>query len=86
MKKKPLPTLKSDAEAETFIAKADLTEYDLSGLVPVRFELKRKDKSVNLRLPDELLTAVRARAEKEGIPYQRFIRIALERALRHAKP
>lgn len=86
MKKKPLPRLKSDAEAEAFVAKADLTEYDLSGLVPVRFELKRKDKSVNLRLPDSLLTAVRERAQKEKIPYQRFIRMALERALQHAKP
>jgi predicted DNA binding CopG/RHH family protein len=85
MKKKPLPKLKSDAEAEAFVAKADLTEYDLSGLVPVRFELKRKDKSVNLRLPDSLLTAVRERAQKEKIPYQRFIRMALERALQHTK-
>jgi predicted DNA binding CopG/RHH family protein len=86
MNKKPLPKLKSDVEAETFITKADLTDYDLSSLTPVRFELKRKDKSVNLRLPEDLLTAVRARAQKEGIPYQRFIRIALERALHHAKP
>jgi CopG antitoxin of type II toxin-antitoxin system len=51
-----------------------LTEYDLSSLTPVRFELKRKDKSVNLRLPEDLLAAVRSRAQKEGIPYQRFIR------------
>jgi predicted DNA binding CopG/RHH family protein len=86
MKKKQLPTLKSDAEAEAFVAGADLTEFDLSKLVPVRFELKRKDKSVNLRLPDDLLTAVRERAQREKIPYQRFIRLALERALQHAKP
>ena len=86
MKKKPLPTLKSDDEAETFVASSDLTEYDLSGLVPMRFELKRKDKSVNLRLPDDLLIAVRERAQREKIPYQRFIRMVLERALQHAKP
>ncbi|BDV36722.1 CopG family antitoxin [Methylocystis iwaonis] len=86
MKKKPLPTLKSDAEAEAFVAEADLTEFDLSTLVPVRFELKRKDKSVNLRLPDDLLTAVRKQAEKEKMPYQRFIRLALEKALQHPEP
>jgi predicted DNA binding CopG/RHH family protein len=86
MSKKSLPILKSDAEAETFVVDADLTDYDLSSLAPVRFELKRKDKSVNLRLPEDLLAAVRARAQKEGIPYQRFIRMVLERALLHAKP
>jgi predicted DNA binding CopG/RHH family protein len=86
MSKKSLPILKSDAEAETFVADADLMDYDLSSLTPVRFELKRKDKSVNLRLPEDLLAAVRARAQKEGIPYQRFIRMALEQALFHAKP
>jgi predicted DNA binding CopG/RHH family protein len=85
MRKKSLPTLKSDAEAETFVVNADLTDYDLSSLTPVSFELKRKDKSVNLRLPDDLLAAVRARALKEGIPYQRFIRMVLERALLQAK-
>lgn len=52
----------------------------------MRFELKRKDKSVNLRLPEQLLDAVRERAERVGIPYQRFIRMALERALLDKTP
>ena len=79
--KKQFPTLNSDEEAEEFVANADLTEYDLSGMVPMRFELKRKDKTVNLRLPETLLNAVRDRASKEDMPYQRFIRLALEKAL-----
>jgi predicted DNA binding CopG/RHH family protein len=83
--KKKLPTLKSDAEAEAFVANADLTEYDLSELVPMRFELKRKDKAVNLRLPSPLLDAVRERAKRVGVPYQRFIRMALERAVREPR-
>jgi hypothetical protein len=29
--KKSIPTFKTDSEAEDFVAKADLTEYDLSG-------------------------------------------------------
>jgi predicted DNA binding CopG/RHH family protein len=86
MPKKKLPALRSDAEAEAFVANADLTEYDLSDLVPMRFELRRKDKSINLRLPEKLLAAVRLRAQKEGVPYQRFIRMALERALLQGKP
>jgi predicted DNA binding CopG/RHH family protein len=83
--KKKLPTLTSDVEAETFIANSDLTKYDLSVMAPMRFELKRKDKSVNLRLPEQLLEAVRNQAKRVGVPYQRFIRMALERALHDAK-
>jgi predicted DNA binding CopG/RHH family protein len=48
---------------------------------PMPFELRRKDKTVSLRLPGPLLDAVRQRAERAGMPYQRFIRMAVERAL-----
>ncbi len=82
--KKKIPSFKSDREAETFVARADLSRYDLSGAQLVRFELKRKDRSINLRLSDDLLSAVRRKARRQGVPYQRFIRIALERAV-HAK-
>ncbi|HEY3778437.1 MAG TPA: CopG family antitoxin [Rhizomicrobium sp.] len=80
-KLKKLPVLRSDAEAEKFVDESDLSEYDISGGRLVRFEMKAKDKSINLRLPSPLLEAVRARARRAGIPYQRFIRLALERAL-----
>ena len=84
--KRQLPTLRTDEEAEDFVANADLTDYDLSGGQVVRFELRPKDKSVNLRLPGALLDAVRGQAAKAGVPYQRFIRMALERAVESAKP
>jgi predicted DNA binding CopG/RHH family protein len=48
---------------------------------PVRFEFQPKSERVNMRLPRALLDAVRARAAKEGVPYQRFIRQALEAAV-----
>jgi predicted DNA binding CopG/RHH family protein len=83
--KKPIPTFNTDQEAEDFVAKSDLTEYDLSGGQIVRFELRPKDKTINLRLPESLLNAVRQHAEKAGMPYQRFIRIALERAVSGGK-
>ena len=79
--KKKLPDSKSDAEVETFVETADLSEYDFSGMVPMRFELKRKDTSISLRLPEELLDAVRIQAKRVGIPYQRFMRLAIERAI-----
>jgi predicted DNA binding CopG/RHH family protein len=79
--KKKIPTFKSDAEAEHFVATADLSEYDLSGATPVRFEFEKKAARVNMRLPEPLLAAVKARAKARGIPYQRFIREALEHAV-----
>ncbi len=84
--KKPIPTFNTDQEAETFVATADLTDYDLSGGQMVRFELRPKDKSINLRLPESLLNEVRHHAERAGMPYQRFIRMALEQAVAPAKP
>jgi predicted DNA binding CopG/RHH family protein len=83
--RKQFPDLKTDAEAEAFVETADLSEYDLSDMTPMRFALRRKHKSVSLRLPEKLLQAVRARAKRAGMPYQRFIRMAIERAL-HPKP
>jgi predicted DNA binding CopG/RHH family protein len=83
--KKRIPTFKTDKEAEDFVSTADLSAYDLSGGQVMRFEMKRKDKTVNLRLPEQLLEAVRQRAASAGIPYQRFIRLALERAVQGQK-
>jgi predicted DNA binding CopG/RHH family protein len=82
---KSLPRLKNDKAAETFVATADLTQYDLSGGRIVRYELKPKDRAVSLRLSEQLFKATQARAKREGVPVQRFIRLALERALETAK-
>ncbi len=83
--KKKLPELKSDEEAEEFVARADLTDYDLSGMRMVRFEFQPKSARVNMRLPRPLLDAVKASAAQAGIPYQRFIRQALEAAVQQHK-
>jgi predicted DNA binding CopG/RHH family protein len=79
--KKKIPSFKSDRSAAAFVDRADLSQYDLSGAQLVRFEIKRKDKSINLRLSEELYDAVRERAARAGVPYQRFIRLALEQAV-----
>jgi predicted DNA binding CopG/RHH family protein len=79
---KKLPALKSDKEAEELLDK-DLAEYiNADNLAPFPFEFRPKRKSVNLRISDDLLRAVRAAARRCGIPYQRYIRQALELALR----
>ena len=78
---KRLPVFKSDEEAAAFLDQ-DLTDYiSAENFAPFPFELRPKEKSVNLRISGELLDAVRERAKRQGIPYQRFIRRALERAV-----
>jgi predicted DNA binding CopG/RHH family protein len=79
--KKKIPRFETDEEAERFVETADLTEYDLSQFKPVRFEFEKKAARVNMRLPEPLLEAVKERAKARGIPYQRFIREALEQAV-----
>lgn len=81
---KPFPRFATDEDAERFVDTADLTEYDLSGFKPMHFEFEKKTKQINLRMPEKLVAAVKARARERGIPYQRFIREAVEKELRQA--
>jgi len=78
---KPIPSLTSDEAAEEFIANSDLSEYDLSQFKPMRFEIAKKEATLNMRLPALLLDAVRAKAKAKGIPYARYVRMALEAEL-----
>lgn len=78
---KPFPRFKSDEEAERFVEEADLSEYDFSDFKPMSFEFAPKDKAVTLRLSAPLLDAVKNTASKEGVPYQRYIRHVLEKAI-----
>jgi predicted DNA binding CopG/RHH family protein len=78
---KKFPRFKSDAEAEAFVETADLSEYDFSEFKPARFEFQKKSARLNMRLPQSLLSALKEKATRRGIPYQRFIRETLERAL-----
>ena len=80
-KLKPLPRSSTDEEAERFVNEADLTDYDLAQFTPVQFEFEKKSARINMRLPETLLNAVKAKAQARGIPYQRFIREAIERAV-----
>lgn len=79
--KKKLPKLRSDKEAEDFVATTDLTTFDLSGFKPAQFEFAPKAARINMRLSDDLLKAIKVKAAKQGVPYQRFIRQALEKAV-----
>ncbi|OLP61511.1 hypothetical protein BJF93_00845 [Xaviernesmea oryzae] len=82
---KTLPDLASDEEADVFVETADLSDYDLSGFKPVRFEFERKSAQLNMRLPGALLSEVKRKAAERNIPYTRLIREILEEGLRREK-
>jgi predicted DNA binding CopG/RHH family protein len=71
----------TDAEAESFLAQ-DLSTLDLSQFRPLTWETSVKDARVNMRLPEPLLAALKARAKQRGIPYQRLIRELLEHGVK----
>lgn len=79
--KRKLPVARTDRRAASIVENADLTTYDLSAMRPMRFEFAAKEARINMRLPGKLLDAVKAAARRAGVPYQRFIRHALEEAI-----
>lgn len=83
--KKRVPRLKTDKEAEAFLAQ-DLSDLDFSQFKPVQFEFEKKDEQINMRVPRRLLAALKSRAKTRGIPYTRLIRETLERAMTASKP
>ena len=80
---KKFPGLRSDEDADAWQS-ADLSEYDLSGMKKVRFELARKDASISLRLPAALLATLKANAARANMPTQRLIRMMIEAQLGQA--
>jgi predicted DNA binding CopG/RHH family protein len=75
--KRKVPRLITDEEAEAFLEQ-DLSDLDFTQFKAVRFEFEKKSARVNMRLPQTLLAAIKLRAQARGIPYQRFIREALD--------
>ena len=82
--KKKVPRLKTDHQAEAFLAH-DLSALDFAQFKVARFEFEKKDGQINMRVPKPLLAAVKARAKARGMPYTRFIRETLERAMAEPK-
>ena len=76
-----VPKMTTDDQAEDFLAQ-DLSGLDFSKFKRISWETDPKSARVNMRLPEPLLSALKAKAAARGIPYQRLIREALEREVR----
>ena len=79
--KPQVPTMTSDEEAEAFLDQ-NLSDPDFTAFQPLTWEAEPKTARVNMRLPESLMRALKARAAERGIPYQRPIRDAIEREVR----
>ena len=79
--KRKWPELTSDEDAERFVEEADLSEYDFSQMVPVSFEFEKKAAALNMRIPQSLLDAVKAKAAAKGVPFTRYVRLLIEQDL-----
>jgi predicted DNA binding CopG/RHH family protein len=70
--------METDEAAEALLDR-DLSDLDFRQFRPVNWEAQPKTARVNMRLPEGLIAAVKAKAAARGVPYQRLIREALER-------
>jgi predicted DNA binding CopG/RHH family protein len=77
---KTVPVMTTDEEAEAFLDQ-DLSTLDFTQFRPVTWETAAKDARINMRIPEPLLNAIKAKAAARGIPYQRLIRELLEAAV-----
>ncbi len=77
--------LMKNSKKKSLKRNSDPLSRDLSGLFEnktnwkhMSFELRPKNKTISLRLNSDLLEELKKEAERLGIDYQKFIRIALE--------
>ena len=80
MKKRLVPEMTTDEEAEDFLDQ-DLSDLDFSQFQPLDWERMPKTARITMRVPEALVTALKARAKERGIPYQRLVREAIEKAV-----
>ena len=75
-----VPVMTTDEEAEAVLAQ-DLSALDPAQFRPLTWETAPKAARINMRIPEALLAAIKAKAAARGIPYQRLIRELLEAAV-----
>jgi predicted DNA binding CopG/RHH family protein len=79
---KKLPIWSTEEKADEWLTNADLSESDFSDAKVMTFELAPKNTAISLRLPADLLAAIKLRSVETHIPMQRLIRAAIEQYLR----
>jgi predicted DNA binding CopG/RHH family protein len=79
---KQLPEFKTDDDAIAFLEQNDLSDYlTKDNLFPANFEFLPKDQKVSLRLSSQFMEVIKEVAAKQGMSYQKYIRLAVERSV-----
>lgn len=83
-KLKPLPQFQTEAEEQEFWAahsSMDYIDWEQADVV-IFTNLKPSTRTISLRLPEELLSRIKVRAHKLGLPYQSFLKMKLNELIR----
>jgi len=80
---KTIPTFKSENEEREFWENNDSLDYiDTSKVKKVRFpNLKKTTKSISIRLPVDMIDALKVKANSMDVPYQSLIKMLLNEGL-----
>ena len=84
MKKlKKIPEFKNEEEERLFWETHDTGDYfDLENAKEVKFpNLKKTTKSISIRLPVDMLEALKVKANAIDVPYQSYIKMILKKEL-----
>ena len=79
MKKRKVPTFKTEDKEREFWATHDATEFiDWSKAKPTVFpNIKPFTKTISLRLPESIISSFKVFANKRDVPYQSLLKIFL---------
>jgi len=80
---KTIPTFKNENEEREFWESNDILDYiDTSKVKKVRFpNLKKTTKSISIRLPVDMIDALKVKANSMDVPYQSLIKMLLNEGL-----
>ncbi|MFP4333008.1 MAG: BrnA antitoxin family protein [Campylobacterales bacterium] len=80
---KKIPNFQSEEEERVFWESHDSSEYlDWSNAKNIKFpNLKKSTKTISLRLPEDMLEALKVKANALDIPYQSLIKVLLKKEL-----
>jgi predicted DNA binding CopG/RHH family protein len=85
-KRKKIPAFENEAQEAAFWDVHDVTDYfDMDSAKRVRFEnLKKSTKSISIRLPVDMLEALKVKANAMDVPYQSLIKMLIKNGLQSA--
>jgi len=80
---KTIPTFKDENEEREFWENNDALDYfDASKVKMVHFpNLKKTTKSISIRLPVDMIDALKVKANSMDVPYQSLIKMMLQEGL-----